>query len=381
MDWKVPLSDLSFDQSEEQAVLEVIRSKWLTMGEKTRQFEKEFAAFTQTRHAIAVSSGTAALHIAHTAMGAKSGDNIILPSLTFIATVNTVLVTGATPVFADVESLDTWCISPRHIESLITPETSGIVAVHYAGYPADMAEITRICKTHNLYLIEDCAHGPGTYSNGVHVGNFGQFGCFSFFSNKNLTTAEGGMIITNDEDLAEKARLLRSHGMTALTWQRHKGHASGYDVVSAGYNYRIDEIRSALGLVQLSKLVENNKKRAGIVMEYRKKLANVPNVSIPFANHPGQSSHHILPVLLDSQIDRDAVMQGMKERRIQTSAHYPAAHLFTYIKSVLGTAEKLLPLTERIAPGVLTLPLFPDMTTQQVEMVVDALAEQLSRQK
>ena len=381
MDWKVPLSDLSFDQSEEQAVLEVIRSKWLTMGEKTRQFEKEFAAFTQTRHAIAVSSGTAALHIAHTAMGAKSGDNIILPSLTFIATVNTVLVTGATPVFADVESLDTWCISPRHIESLITPETSGIVAVHYAGYPADMAEITRICKTHNLYLIEDCAHGPGTYSNGVHVGNFGQFGCFSFFSNKNLTTAEGGMIITNDEDLAEKARLLRSHGMTALTWQRHKGHASGYDVVSAGYNYRIDEIRSALGLVQLSKLVENNKKRAGIVMEYRKKLANVPNVSIPFANHPGQSSHHIFPVLLDSQIDRDAVMQGMKERRIQTSAHYPAAHLFTYIKSVLGTAEKLLPLTERIAPGVLTLPLFPDMTTQQVEMVVDALAEQLSRQK
>jgi len=377
MQWKVPLSDLSFDNKEEQAVIDVIRSRWLSMGEKTQRFEKEFADFTGAKHSFAVSSCTAALHIAHSALGAKTGDEVILPSLTFIATANTILATGATPVFADVESLDNWCISAKTIEPLITPKTVGVVVVHYGGYPANMTDIVELCKAHNLYLIEDCAHSPGAYWEGLHTGRFGQFGCFSFFSNKNMTTGEGGMVVTDDDDLAEKARLFRSHGMTTLTWQRHKGHASSYDVTALGYNYRIDEIRSALGLVQLSKLLENNKRRARLVAEYRKRLANIPNLSVPFAEHAGQSSYHLFLVLLDSEIDRSAVMTALKEKGIQTSIHYPAAHLFTYMRSSLGTKEGTLPLTEKIADNVLTLPLFPDMKTDQLEMVVGALDEQL----
>lgn len=379
MEWKVPLSDLFFDDSEERAVLDVIRSRWLSMGAETQRFEKEFAAFTGAKHAFAVSSCTAALHIAHTALGAKPGAQIILPSLTFIATVNTVLATGAAPVFADVESLDNWCISARTVESLLSPNTVGLVVVHYAGYPANMTDIVELCKERNLYLIEDCAHSPGAYWKGVHTGRFGQFGCFSFFSNKNMTTGEGGMIITDDDELAKKAQLLRSHGMTTMTWQRHKGHASSYDVIELGYNYRIDEIRSALGIVQLSKIAESNKRRAKLVAEYRKRLINVPNLFIPFAEHPGQSSYHLFPVLLNSEIDRDSIIDRMKEKRIQTGVHYPAAHLFTYMRSRLGTKEGLLPLTEKIAKSVLTLPLFPDMKIEHVEMVVGALTELLSK--
>lgn len=194
-----------------------------------------------------------------------------------------------------------------------------------------------------------------------------------------MTTGEGGMLITDDDKLAEKALLLRSHGMTTLTWQRHKGHASSYDVVLPGYNYRIDEIRSALGLVQLSKLSENNNKRELLVNEYRRKLANTPNITVPFTKNEGKSSYHIFPVLLDSGTDRNAVIAKMKEKGIQTSIHYPAAHLFTYMKSFLGTRENTLPLTERISSSVLTLPLYPDMSSEQVGIVVNSLNECLRK--
>lgn len=378
MEWKVPLSDLFFDEREEQAVIDVIRSRWLSMGCKTQLFEKEFAAFTGAKHAFAVSNCTSALHIAHTVLEAKPGDEVIVPSLTFIATVNTILATGATPVFADVESFDNWCISGKTIEPLITPKTVGVVPVHYAGYAANMTEIAKLCKSHNLYLIEDCAHSPGAYWKDMHTGRYGHFGCFSFFSNKNIAVGEGGMIITNDDELAEKVRLIRSHGMTTLTWQRHKGHASSYDVTALGYNCRMDEIHSALGLVQLSKVLEGNQKRAGIVAEYRKKLANIPDISIPFSEYPGKCSYHIFPILLGPKINRHSIIHKMREKGIQTSVHYPAAHLFTYIQSVLGTKQGLLPITEKIANGVLTLPLFPDMKTEQVEMVVNVLRQALS---
>ncbi|HBR18954.1 MAG: DegT/DnrJ/EryC1/StrS aminotransferase [Planctomycetes bacterium GWC2_45_44] len=379
MDWKVPLSDISFDEREEQAVIEVIKSRWLSMGSKTQLFEEKFAELTGSKYAIAVSNCTAAMHMSHLAMNVKPGDEVITPSLTFIATVNTILAAGAKPVFSDVESLDKWCIGVKNIEPLITSKTVGVAVVHYAGYPANMTEIVSLCRKHNLYLIEDCAHSVGTYWQGKHMGSFGKFGCFSFFSNKNMTTGEGGMLVTDDDQLAEKARLLRSHGMTTLTWQRHKGHASSYDVVLPGYNYRIDEIRSAIGLVQLSKLFENNKKRALLVDAYRRRLANTPNVSVPFAANEGKSSYHIFPILLDSKVSRSSVIAMMKEKGIQTSIHYPAAHLFTYMKSFLGTRENTLPLTEKISSNVLTLPLYPDMSFEQVATVVNSLNDCLCK--
>lgn len=380
MEWKIPLCELTFDDREEKAVLDVIKSRWLTMGNKTCQFEKEFAKFTGAKHALAVSNCTAAMHLAHTALNTGPGDEVITPSLTFIATVNTILATGATPVFADVENLETWCLSAKTIEPLITPKTVGVVAVHYGGYPADMTDIVRLCHARNLYLIEDCAHSPGAYWDGKHTGRFGKFGCFSFFGNKNMTTGEGGMIITDDDKLAEKVQLLRSHGMTTLTWQRHKGHAATYDVVALGYNYRIDEIRSALGLVQLSKVFEGNRKRARLVEEYRRRLADIPDVSVPFIGHPGESSYHIFPILLAPKINRDSCLARMKAEQIQTSIHYPAAHLFTYIKSSLKTKKGLLPVTEDIAARALTLPLFPDMTSEKVGIVVNTLNDALNQE-
>jgi dTDP-4-amino-4,6-dideoxygalactose transaminase len=373
MNWKVPLSDLSYAEDESKAVSDVIASRWLSMGPQTEVFEKDFMEFTGSKYAFAVSNCTAAMHIAHTVLGIGPEDEVIVPSLTFIATVNAILYTGARPVFADVKSLENWNICAEQIESLITHRTKAVVVVHYAGYPVDMTAVSQLCAKKNLMLIEDCAHSPGAYWQDKHTGTFGKCGCFSFFSNKNMATGEGGMIITDDGALSEKIRCIRSHGMTTLTWQRHSGHAYSYDVVDLGYNYRLDEIRSALGRVQLRKLNINNKRRGQLVELYREKLADVTEINIPFMPHPPLSSYHIFPILLDTSLDRISVINGMKEKGVQTSVHYPPAHLFTYIKRNLNTVEGQLPLTEKIGKGVLTLPLFPDMTVEQLQYVVDSL--------
>jgi dTDP-4-amino-4,6-dideoxygalactose transaminase len=378
MNWKVPLSDLAYDEDESKAVSDVIASRWLSMGPQTEAFEKDFAEFTSAKYAFSVANCTAAMHIAHTVLGIGQGDEVIVPSLTFIATVNAVLYTGARPVFADIESIENWNICAEQIKPLITPRTKAVVVVHYAGYPADMTAISELCAQKNLILIEDCAHSPGAYWQDKHTGTFGKCGCFSFFSNKNLATGEGGMLITNDSNLPEKIRHMRSHGMTTLTWQRHKGHAHSYDVVTLGYNYRLDEIRSALGRVQLRKLNINNQKRSRLVDLYKEKLADVSKIKIPFMNYPPRSSYHIFPILLDASLDRASIANGMKEMGIQTSAHYPPAHLFTYIKSRFNTVEGQLPLTEKIGKSVLTLPLFPDMSVEQLEYVVDSLKKTLT---
>ena len=377
MAWQVPLSDLAYDHREEEAILEVVRSGWLSMGPKTIEFEEGFRELTGAKHAFATSNCTTGLHLAAVALGIGPGDEVIVPSLTFVATVNTILSTGATPVFADIESLDTWLLSPETIERCITPATKAVSVVHYGGYPADMTAIAALCKKRNLLLIEDCAHSPGGRRDDKHTGTFGQFGGFSFFANKNLATGEGGMLITDDDDLAERAKLMRSHGMTTLTWQRHKGHASSYDVVAAGFNYRTDEIHAALGLVQLEKLETNNAKRGEHVAHYRDLLAGVDEANAPFAGHPGQPSFHIFPVLLSEGVDRAAVIASMKEAGVQTSIHYPPVHTFSYMNDRQPADGWNVPLTERVGQGVLTLPLFPDMTDAQVELVVTTLKDAL----
>jgi len=261
MTWKIPLSDIDFTAEESNAVLKVIESGWLTMGAVTQQFEQEFADYAGAKHAIAVANGTAALHLACVVAGIGPGDEVILPSLTFVATANAVRYTGATPVFADIESEKTLNISPDSIEANINERSRAIIVVHYGGYSCDMPAIMDIANKHGLVVIEDAAHAIGSSLEKRMLGTWGQTGCFSFFSNKNMTTGEGGMIVTDNADLAERLRRLRSHGMTSVTWDRHKGHAWSYDVVDLGYNYRLDEIRSALGRVQLSKLDAYNSRR------------------------------------------------------------------------------------------------------------------------
>jgi len=245
------------------------------MGPVTQRFEEEFANYLGVKYAFGVANGTAALHIAHKVLGIGPGDEVIAPSLTFVATANSVLYCGAKPVFADVTSLNNFNISPDDILEKITTKTKAITIVHYGGYPCDMDAIMKIANGYNLKVIEDAAHAPGAKYEEKKCGTIGDIGCFSFFANKNLVTGEGGMIVTNDDALAESIRIMRSHGMTTLTWDRHKGHAHSYDVVDIGFNYRINEVASALGLVQLKKLDENNEKRRKIVEEYRKRLENI----------------------------------------------------------------------------------------------------------
>jgi dTDP-4-amino-4,6-dideoxygalactose transaminase len=334
--WRIPLSDIDFDHDEIAAVADVLRSRWLTMGRVTQEFETAFAAYTGAKHALAVTNATAALHMACMAIGLKPGDEVIVPSLTFVASANSIRYSGAIPIFADIVSEDNLNISPAAIEALITERTRAILLVHYAGYACDMPRILEIAHKHGLKIIEDAAHAAGAWLDGRHLGTWGDLGCFSFFSNKNMTTGEGGMVLTNDDALYEKLCLLRSHGMTSLTWDRHKGHAWSYDVVDLGYNYRIDEMRAALGLAQLKKLDGNNACRRHLTQVYQQALREIEQITVPFLHHPGTTSSHILPILLPRASNRVHFMEQMRSQGVQTSIHYPPVHRFTsYAGSVV----------------------------------------------
>lgn len=372
MDIRVPLSGLDYGPEEEDAVLNVVRSRWLTMGSVTQEFENQFAHFINAKHAFAVSNCTDALHLACLAAGLKTGDEVIAPALTFVASTNSVLYTGAEVRFADIVGPSNLTISPEEIEKQITSRTKALIVVHYGGFPCQMNEILEIAKRHNLMLIEDAAHAPGASLNGRALGTWGDMGCFSFFSNKNLATGEGGMLVTNRDDIAEQVRLLRSHGMTTLTMDRHLGHAYTYDVIALGHNYRIDEIRSALGLAQLQKLSAGNSRRQVITEMYRKGLNQAGDgINLPFLNSPGQSSYHIFPMLLPEGINRQNFMQEMRKTGIQTSIHYPPVHHFSYYRQRFPGIS--LPKTESVAAREVTLPLFPGMTDEDVHYVLTSI--------
>ncbi len=379
MDWLIPLGDVDFGTEEETAVLDVLRSRWLTMGGVTQSFEKEFAEMVGSRHAIAVNNATAALHLACLACGIGPGDEVIVPSLSFVATANAVLYTGATPVFADVVSEQDLTISIQSIENCLTEKTRAIIVMHYGGYACDMPSIMAFAKQHGLAVIEDAAHAAGAALEGRGLGSWGQVGCYSFFSNKNMTTGEGGMLVTDDDEIADKLRNLRSHGMTAMTWERHKGHAWSYDVTALGYNYRIDEIHSAIGRVQLAKLAHNNARRAQAVAQYHDLLQElVPSVSVPFQAHRGLSSYHILPILLPKGRDRLAFMESMKASRIQTSIHYPPIHKFSAYAEVVQSTRAPLPVTEEVVAREVTLPLYPGLSENDVLTVVQAVQKAIN---
>ncbi|HEY8119601.1 MAG TPA: DegT/DnrJ/EryC1/StrS family aminotransferase [Methylophilaceae bacterium] len=374
MSWKVPFFDLLLGDEEKQAVLQVIESNWLTAGPKIAEFESAFStAAGGEAGAVALSSATAALHLSMLALGIGPGDEVIVPSLTFVASANAIRYVGATPVFADITSESDWNVSPQDVEAKITPRTRAIMVVHYAGYACDMDRFVAIAQKHNLLLVEDCSHAPlGTWK-GQALGTFGDTGCFSFFSNKNMTTGEGGMVISRNKELVERFRILRSHGITASTYQRFKGHAYGYDVAELGYNYRLDEIRAAMGIEQLRKLSGFNALRKERVERYRGLIAEkLPQVRVPFASRSTDSSYHIFPVLLPGDDElRNNTLRLMGEMGIQCSMHYRPIHRFT---SYEGTVANV-PLTDRIADSILTLPLFPTLSNEQMDLVITTLGE------
>lgn len=377
--WKVSLCDLRLHPDDHRAVADAMASNWLTMGPRTQAFEEAFAQALDPvapPFAFAVSNCTVALHMAYNALGVGPGDEVIVPSLTFVATANAALYTGATVVLCDVTSPDDLTLSVDDVLEKITPRTRAVAPVHYAGQPADLRRLVAECSRRGIAVVEDVAHAPlcdALVDDGPPraLGTIGAVGCFSFFSNKNMTTGEGGMVTTRDPKIADKLRLLRSHGMTTLTLDRHRGHAYSYDVVELGNNYRMDELRAALGTSQLSRLPENNRKRGDVVAMYVPLLRRLQGLQIPFADRlpQGRSSPHILPVLLPPGVDRQRVQEGMKEAGVQTSVHYPPIHTFTMYKDSERVRAERLPVTDAVAPRLLTLPLYPDMAETDVAYV------------
>ena len=377
MEWRVPLSDLDYGPEEMNAVREVLDSRWLTMGGVTERFERAFADYLGVRHAIAVSNATVALHLANLGLGIGPGDEVIVPSLTFVATANAVQYTGATPVFSDITGEADLCVSPESVRSKITAKTRAITVMHFGGHVCDMRAIRALADEHGLVVIEDAAHAPGAELDGGKAGTWGDIACFSFFSNKNLVTGEGGMIVTDRQDLADRIRLLRSHGMTSVTWDRHEGRAHSYDVVALGFNYRIDELRSALGLVQLGKLETNNASRRSRTEYYRSELRELEELSLPFLSHRGISAAHLFPILLAHGLDRSIFIEGLHAWGIQTSIHYPPVHQFTLYSRREGITQ--LPVTEDVASREVTLPLYPTMGDASLDLVVGAVKNALVR--
>lgn len=375
--WKIPLFDTDFGPAELEAVQRPVKDGWLTLGPRTTELEAFFADLVGARHAIALTNCTSALHLSMVAAGVGPGDEVIVPSLTFVASANAVRYCGGKVVFADIVGEHDLTLDPEDVRRRITARTKALVTVHYAGFPSAVGELQAIAAEHGLALVEDCAHALVTHHAGRVLGNFGDSGCFSFFSNKNVSIGEGGMTVTNDDRIAERIRLLRSHGMTAPTLDRHEGRASSYDCVETGWNFRIDEIRASLARVQLGRLPEFLERRANLRRWYLEELGGGP-VILPFTRWDGSEGegtrvgYHIMPVLLPPRIDRDAVMHRMKEEGIQTSVHYPPAHLFS---AAAAEGHGPLPVTERVAARELTLPFYPGMSRADVRTVCASLRD------
>jgi len=368
-DMMLLVAEPSFGQDEKTALAEVIDSGWVTMGGRVQAFEQAFAERHQVADAVAVSSCTGGLHLVVQALGIGPGDEVLVPALTFVATSNSVLYAGATPVFVDIESLDVPIMSCADAAAKCTPNTKAVIVVHYAGYLADRHAWRDFADARGLFLIEDSAHAVGAARESI----FGDAAIFSFFGNKNMTTAEGGMVVALDPGVLDRVRQARGHGMTTNTMQRLNGRMITYDVTMLGYNYRMDELRAAIGLTQLRNLGAWNEKRRVLTGTYRTLLSeHCPDVTVPFSQ-PRPSAHHILPVVLPKDVDRQLVADKLRDDGIQTTNHYPPIHWFSWYMERFPSVH--LPQTEEFALRELTLPLHPKLETGQVEYVAQCLAK------
>jgi dTDP-4-amino-4,6-dideoxygalactose transaminase len=371
--WTVPLTDVQMEEEDLAAVADCLRSGWLTMGPRTQAFEAAVAEWTGARHAIAVSSGTAALHLACAALGLGPGDEVIVPAFTFLATAHAPRYVGATPVLADVVSPLQPNLDAADVERRITDRTRAVIAVHMCGYPADMPALRELCAARGLHLIEDAAQGLGARvcPDGELAGTSGALGCLSFFSKKQLCLGEGGMVLTADEELARRVRLLRSHAMTSGTWDRHRGHEDSYDVVDIGFNFRLDEPRAALGLSRLPRLTAAIAHRREVVRAYRERLAGVDGVTLMWDEDAVEAgSHFAFPILFASGDARTRARDLLAGRGIQTT-RYPVLHALTEYAPYATMGS--LPHAEAAADRHLALPLSSHTTPEQVALVVDAV--------
>jgi dTDP-4-amino-4,6-dideoxygalactose transaminase len=366
---KIPLFDIRLSEADVEAVAATLRSGWLTMGPRTEEFEESFARLLDVRHAIAVSSCTAALHLAYLAAGVGPGDEVIVPAITFVASAAAVRQCGATPVLAEVKGKHDPGIDPKDAAALIGPRTKAVCAVHYAGYPCDTSSLSDLCAEQGIALVEDSAHHPLCTPVGLAA-------CFSFSASKVLACGEGGLLATDDDDVARLARGLRSHAMTSQTWDRHSGHAPGYDIVDLGYNYRLDEPRAALLSSRLERLEENVTRRRTLVRRYRRALQGIDALLVPYRDEEVDlASCYAMPVMVEHQEQRDDVRRAMSERSVQTNVLYPAIHDFSAYAS---QDRRPMPRSESVARTELTLPLYPHLTFEDQDRVIAALGDALT---
>jgi dTDP-4-amino-4,6-dideoxygalactose transaminase len=373
----IPVFDVRIEPEDIEAVAEVLRSGWLTMGPRTEELERRLAEALGCRHVVGLANCTAALHLACLAAGVAPGDEVILPAMTFVASAAAVRYSGGTPVFCDIVGDGDLGIDVEQAAAMIGPRTKAVMPVHFAGYPVDIEPLRQLCVEHEVALIEDAAHTPMVAVAGRSLGTFGDSGCFSFFSNKVLAAGEGGALATESDEVAARVRSLRSHAMTSATWDRHRGHAETYDVVDVGYNYRIDESRAALLMSRMRRLPAEMARRRELVAGYRELLAEVSGVEVAYADFNLEpSSGYLMAVLLERPEARPALRAALRERHGVQTTIFPAVHRLSAYRG--GERQRSLPLTEKAAEAHVILPLFPHMADSDQERVCEALARELA---
>jgi len=375
-DWQVPLSAVHLTDADIEAANEVYRSGWLSMGPRTEELERAFAEYARSGHCLAVSSCTAGLHLAMLGIGLGPGDEAVVPSITFVASANAIAYTGARPAFAEIAGVDRPWLSPETAERAITPDTKAIVAVSYGGHPGEIEGLRELAEERGLALIEDAAHGSGSWLGDRHLGTFGLAGAISFSAGKNLGIGEGGVLLTDDDELAERVRLTRWHGVTRSIWERHQATTESYDVAGLGFNYRIDDARAALARSRLSRLDDDNRRRAAIESAYRAELGDLPGLSL-LAKPPESArvSNSMFAVVLDVGIDRDAFRDSLAHSGIQTSVHFAPVHRF----ELYAAGGDELPVADAFAARAVSLPMFAELEKGQQAHVVEAVRKALSR--
>ena len=374
----LPFSRPSITEEDITAVGEVLRSGWITTGQKATEFERRFCDYVGCPGGVALSSATAGMHLALTALGIGPGDEVITPSMTWISTVNLTVLAGATPVFVDVDR-DTLMVAPDAIEACLTVRTRLIVPVHFAGAPVDIEPIRQIAFIRGIPLVQDAAHALGTHYQGNHVGRRGT-SIFSFHPIKNITTGEGGMFCSDDQNLLHRVRRLKFHGLESDAYDRHtQGRSPQAQVVEPGYKYNMTDISAVLGLRQLARVDEFNRKRTELAIRYRELLSGI-NELLLLCDPPYNFKHswHLFIVRLDTEkagISRDEFMYELKQRNIGTGLHFRAVHLQKYYLESMGTHRGMLPNTEWNSDRICSLPLFPEMTFDDIDDVVNAIKE------
>ncbi len=370
----IPLSAPSFGADEINEVIDSLKSGWVGTGPKVGQFEKEFGSYVGSSSSLATNSCTAALHLSLMSLDLQPGDEVITTPMTFCATVNTIIHAGATPVLADCDIND-FCIDPVSISEKITNKTKAILPVHFAGHSCDMKSIMNIADENSLFVIEDCAHAIETTFMDRHVGTFGDFGCFSFYATKNLVTAEGGMLISNDENRLNQIKKIALHGMSLDAWDRFsEGGFKHYDIVAAGFKYNMTDVQASLGIHQLAKIEENWLKRQKIWRLYSEAFSDLP-IDLPSNEVKTESkhAHHLYTILIrdDAPVNRDEFILKMQEQRIGTGVHYRSIPGFSFYQENFGWNPEDYPNSTSIGDRTVSIPLSPGLSENDLNRVID----------